>query len=138
VARRRLDRTQGRRDDPDVRMLLSDAVDHLEERRRVETGAGTDLRSGDSQALLEVLLVPHEDVDVIDDPPENRLGALPAAERLPQSRPVVQVEGHDRTGGLRRPHGLDDQLPRWPGSRTRPAAASRAPGRRRPSRCSGP
>ena len=48
--------------------LCDDALHHVEERARIQLRLRGDLRSGDAEALLQVLFVADEHVDVLDDP----------------------------------------------------------------------
>ena len=66
-----------------LRMLLHHLVDHPEEDARIELGFGGKLRAGDSQALLQVLLVAHQDVGVLHDAVQHGNGALLAAGDVP-------------------------------------------------------
>ncbi len=106
----RMHLAQGRRDQLDVRMLLDDPVDQLEECLGVELRLRRcDVRSADSEAFLEVLLVADQGVHVLDDALDELLAPFRAANGCPELGPVVQVEGGDGTGGLRGLHPFDDQ-----------------------------
>ena len=52
-----------------------------------------------------------------DDPPQHLLGALRAADGLPQFRTIVQVKGGDGAGVLGGLHPFEDQLGRGRGQR---------------------
>ncbi len=124
---RREDLAQRRRDDLHARVPRDDGVDHPEERGRVELRGRGDLGSRDSEPLLQVLLVPDEDVDVLDDPPDHVDGAPLAPGDLPELGPVVEVERGDGARGAGLPHPLDDQLGRRLGERREDAAAVEPP-----------
>ena len=59
---------------------------------------------------MEVLLVTHQDVDVLHYAAVDGDRLLLAAPDAPELRPVVEVEGNDRPGSLGRLHRLDYQF----------------------------
>lgn len=121
---RAVDFPQRRRHHSDVRELLHGPVDHGEERVRVQLRFVElrHLRPGDAEALLQVLLVADEAVDVLHDLAEGLLRGPPARGGVPQFRPVIQVETRDRPRGLGGLHPLDDDLGRGVGQRREDAA----------------
>src|SRR5271155_3476451 len=71
---------EGRRHDLDPRMLLHDPfVDHPEEGAGVELRLGGDLAAGNAKAVLKVLFIANQDIDVVTDPPQHIRGAAEPA-----------------------------------------------------------
>ena len=84
VAVGRMDLAQGGGNDLDLRMPGDDLVDHAEEGAWIELRCfrpGSHLRPRDAQALLQILFIADQDVDVPKDAIEHLDGALFAARR---------------------------------------------------------
>ena len=62
---------QGRGDDLDVRKLPHALFDDRDEGGRIEFGLGFDVLALDAEALLQILLVADEHIDVADDAAEH-------------------------------------------------------------------
>ena len=114
---------QRRGDDLDLRMHLDHLVDHAEEGRRVELRCRRHVRPRDAEALLQVLFVADQHVDVLDDARHGLDRAPLAARNLPELLAEVEVERGDRARGLRRLHAIDDHLGGRLGERGEDAAA---------------
>ena len=67
---------QRRGDDLHVRDFVDDAVDHVEEGAGIQLRPRGDLGTGDAQPLLQILFVPDEHVDVLDDPRQHGTARL--------------------------------------------------------------
>jgi len=100
---------QGRRHDLDLGVPLHDGLDHRHERRGVELRLPLDLGAGKPEPLLQVLLVAHEHVHVLDDAVQRLRRPLRSARGPPQLLAVVEVERHHRPLGPGRLHALDDE-----------------------------
>src|SRR3981081_3446294 len=108
-------------------MTGNDMLDHRQERAGIQLGTCRHLRTREAKALLQILLVAHQHVNVIDNRPKHLMSALHPAPRLPQLLPVVQVERADNSsspGGL---HRLNHQLRRSLRERSEDAAAMKPP-----------
>jgi len=71
VPGRRVDLAQRGSDNPDLRMLPHDTVDHAEEGAGIELGLAGDLDPRDAETLLQVFFIPDQDFDVFDDAPDD-------------------------------------------------------------------
>ena len=76
VAIRRVHLSQRRRQHFDLRILRHDEIDHLDERARIQRGLGRHFGPCNAEPLLKVLFVPHQHIDVLDDPSQNLDSAL--------------------------------------------------------------
>ena len=118
-----MDLAQRRCNDLDLRMPRHHLIDHRQEDARIQLRAGSDLRAGEAEALLQVLFVADQHVDVLDDRAQHLMRALHPADRLPKLLAVVQVERADHPSRLRRLHRFNHQLRRRLRQRGEDAAA---------------
>src|SRR5919205_1538907 len=109
---RRVHLAQGRGDDLDVGVHLHHLVDHAEEGSGVELRGLRHVLPRNAEALLQVLLVADEHVNVLDDARHGLDRAPLAARNLPELLAEVQVERSHGARGLRRPHRFNDDLGR--------------------------
>ena len=86
-----------------------DAVDQREEGVRVKTRLACDLRPRDAQALLKVLFVSDQRIEMAGDAFDDLLAVLGAADGRPQLGAIIEVERRDGAGRLGCLHALDDQ-----------------------------
>ncbi len=107
----------------DVRVLFQHAVHHADEGAGIQLGLRRHLGAGDAQALLQILFVADDDVDVVDDAAQGLLRAVQATEYLPQLLAEVEIERDHGAGRLGRLHGFDDQIGRGRRQRGEDAAA---------------
>ena len=115
----------------------------VEERLRIELRAtllfaASTSGPGMPEALLEILLVADEDVDVLDDPADDLDRLRLAAPDVPELLAEVEVEARDGAGRLRRLHAprrsARRSSPRAPRRCRRCGTSGRRARRSRPSR----
>src|ERR1700680_604282 len=104
-------------------MPLDDAIDHPKKSAWIELGLGCHLRTGDPEALLQVLFIADDDIDILDDPPNDLYRAIGPAGNIPELLPEVEVERNHGAGGLGGLHAFDDQLGRGRRERREDSAA---------------
>src|SRR5690242_14153849 len=101
---------QGRSNDLDLRMLLAHLIYHAEKSAWVQLGFRGNLRAGDANTLLEVLLIAHQHIDMLDYAIDDFESLFMAADGVPKLFAVVQVVRDHRAGGFGGLHGLNGDL----------------------------
>ena len=127
VTVRRMHLTQCGRNDLDARMTSNHMLNHRQERAGIQLGTCRHLRTREPETLLQILLVAHQHINVIDNRPKHLMSPLHPTHRLPQLLPVVQVERANNSsspGGL---HRFDHQLRRSLRQRSEDSPAVKPP-----------
>src|SRR5580658_2641419 len=83
---------QGGGDSLHMRKFLDDVVDHAEKDAGIELGFRMELGAGNAEALLQILLVADQHIDVLNDAADGFDGALAAAPDIPELLAEVEIE----------------------------------------------
>ncbi len=88
----------------------------------IELGFGSDLRPGNAQALLQILFIADQHVDILHDAVDDLDCAFVATLHLPELLAEVEIEGGDGSSSLGLAHAFDGEFGAVGGERGEDAA----------------